>query len=136
MRSYIPKSEYDKALKTVQTYHIITYIENNFNNKSVIYIVINKNLFKVELEEIQRYMSISFMYELVDFVNQFNIQVPIGIRNYLTEVDGTQTISSQTQDIVTSYKYIDYETYNRFEQIIIYFWVFKYKLKIHPSVKQ
>lgn len=93
-------------------------------------------MFKVELEEIQRYMSISFMYELVDFVNQFNIQVPIGIRNYLTEVDGTQTISSQTQDIVTSYKYIGYETYNRFEQIIIYFWVFKYKLKIYPSVKQ
>ena len=131
MKSYISKSEYDKVLKTVQTYHIITYINNNFNNRNVRYIVNHKNLFKAELEEIQRYMSNSFMYELVDFVNQFDIRVPIGIKYYLAKVDGTQTISSQTQDIVTSYKYIGYETYNRFEQIIIYFWAFKYKLKVH-----
>ena len=124
MRKYY-RSETEQALKIVQTYQRYNNMELIFNTKYPRDIVKNKTMYKELLSQRDSDLSKHTIKEFNEFTTQFDIQYSKSCAELVQSLDENRYLD-EVHNKLMSYKGIGIETYNRFEQVLILFWIYKH----------
>ena len=124
MRKYY-KSETEQALRVVQTYQIYNNMELIFNTKYPRDIIRNKTMYKEPLSRRNSDLSKHTVKEFNEFTIQFDIQYGKSCSELIQSLDENRYLD-EVYNKLMSYKGIGIAAYNRFEQILILFWIYKH----------